>query len=150
VEVGFRSKEVLFLSCEKHDYIIVNCHIVHRKVCFVGTFVNAHLVVDHCVDGACYVVTSVHCVGVPHVIRVMIVLLHVLIMLLLLLLFIIFLVLMIFSQVFMVLLAFINFVNFVTIIVNHVVGAHHVILSLFVVGITLAFTLSCKLELDWR
>jgi hypothetical protein len=112
VEVGFRSKEVLLLLCGKHNYIIVHCHIVHRKVCFLGTFVNSHLVV-HCVDGACYVVISVLCVGVPHVIRVIIVLLHVLITLLLLL-FIIFLVLVMFLQVFMVLLVFINFVNFFT------------------------------------
>jgi hypothetical protein len=107
VEVGFRSKQVLLLSCGKHDYIIFHCRIVHRKVCFLGTFVNAHLVV-HCVDGACPVVTSVHCVGVPHVIRVIIILLHMLIMLLLLLLFIIFLVLVMFLQV------FINFINFFT------------------------------------
>ncbi len=114
MKVGFRSNEVLLLSCGKHDYIIVHCRIVHRKVCFLGTFVNAHLVV-HCVDGACYVVTSVHCVGVSHLIRIIIVLLHVLIMLLLLLLlFIIFLVLVMFLQVFMVLLVFINFINFFT------------------------------------
>ncbi len=107
MEVGFRSKQVLLLSCGKHDYIIVHYRIVHCKVCFLGTFVNAHLVV-HCVDGACYVVTSVHCVGVPHVICVIIMLLHMLIMLLLLLLFIIFLVLVMFLQV------FINFINFFT------------------------------------
>jgi len=114
VEVGFRSKEVLLLLCGKHEYIIVHCHIVHCKGCFLGTFVNAHPVV-HCVDGACYVVHSVHCVGVPYVIHVIIVLLHVLIMLLLLLLlFIIFLVLVMFLQVFMVFLVFINFVKFFT------------------------------------
>ncbi len=144
MEVGFRSKEVLLLLCGKHNYIIVHCHIVHRKVCFLGTFVNSHLVV-HCVDGACYVVISVHCVGVPHVTSIIIVLLKVLIMVLLLL-FIIFLVLVLLLQVFMVLLTFLH----ATTIVNHVVGAHHVILSLFVVGTTLVFTLSCKLELHWR
>ncbi len=146
MEVGFRSKEVLFLSCGKHDHIIVHCHIVHRKVCFLGTFVNAHLVV-HCVDGVCYVVISVHCVGVPHVISVIIVLLQVLIiMLLLLLLLIIFLMLVMFLQVFMVLLVLLTFLHATT-IVNDVVGAHHVTLSLFVITTTLIFTLSYKLEL---
>lgn len=144
MEVGFKSKEVLLLLCGKHDYVIVHCHIVHCKVCFLGTFVNAH-----CVDGACYVVISVHCVGVLHVTSVIIVLLQVFIVLLLLLLFIIFLVLVLFLQVFMVLLVLLTFLHATT-IVNHVVGVHCFTLSLFVIGTTFVSTLSCKLEFHWR
>ncbi len=121
---------LFFFACGKHDYIIVHCHTVHCKVCFLGTFVNAHLVV-HFVDGACYVVISVHYVdgachvviNVPHVTSVIIGLLQVLIMLLLLL------VLLLLFMVFLVLLTFLH----ATTIVNHVVGAHCVTPSLCLV-----------------
>jgi hypothetical protein len=136
VEVGFRSKEVLLLLSGKHDYIIVHCRIVHCKLRFLGTFVNAHLVV--------------HCVGVPHVIRVIIVLLHMLIMLLLLLLLShhILGARDVFASVHGVdgsstSLTFLH-------IVNHVVGALSCYSLPFVVGTILVFTLFCKLELHWR